>query len=150
MFLVREPFLPEDAQVVADTIRTEDARELKSLGLAPLEAIQSSLARSRYAWTGTWKGVPVCVFGVVPISGNAARLWLLGSRRLDECKVAYMRTCRQKIKGILELYPVLVNAVDSRYGRALKWVERLGGEWVGEAKADDGTVFKIFVIRRKD
>lgn len=141
----------KDALEVADSMRTEDRREAAKLGMSAREAAEGSLKAGGEAWTAFYKGKAVCIFGVVPDSllGPRANLWLLGSERLEKCKVSYFKTCKAAVRALLEKYPVLWNAVDPEYERAHKWLSRLGARWSGRKEMSPGVWFDYFELRRE-
>lgn len=141
----------KDVRDVARTMRPEDAREVAKMGFEPEEALMRSLAASSIAWTAVYRFKPVCIFGLAPDSvlGARARLWLLGSERLEKCKLSYFKTCKRAVEGLLSRYPVLWNVVDPEYDRAHKWLTKLGAEWKGKTEVRAGVYFDYFEIRRK-
>ena len=146
-----KPVTMKDVRDVARTMRAEDRRELAKIGMEPEEALVSSLMVSANAWTAFDGFKPVCIFGVAPDSllGARARLWLLGSERLEACKLSYFKTCVRAVRVLSSKYPVLWNLVDPEYERAHKWLTRLGARWGGQREVSPGVYFDYFEIRRK-
>lgn len=121
------------AEALAPNLRPEDTAEvLASGGFTPLEALTASLAASDEAFALLFDGEVVALWGVAPIRAGilgppvAGAVWLLGSPALSKHRRHWLRLCRPAVAGILERWGVLVNAIDARYGAALRWARWLG------------------------
>lgn len=146
------------AEALAPNLRPEDAAEvLASGGFTPLEALTASLAASDEAFALLFDGEVVALWGVAPIRAGllgppvAGAVWLLGSPALSKHRRHWLRLCRPAVAGMLHRWGVLVNAVDARYGAALRWARWLGftvGE--PEPRGVNGEMFCRIEIRRTD
>lgn len=82
-------------------------------------------------WTLTFlvNGEIACVMGLAPLDGLLGTRgvpWLLGTDVLDRHPGALMKTCPRYIAGMLGSYPHLLNFVDARNTRSIRWLKRLG------------------------
>lgn len=148
--LTFQPVTRDDIKEVARTMRAEDKREIAHQGLDPEEVLLRA-AGEGHSFTACYRGQAVCIFGVVPDSYLSARacLWLLGSERLEACKLSYFKACKQVVNLFLTKYAVLYNIVDPEYTRAKKWLTRLGAVWGGKYYGGNDVPFDYFEIRRK-
>lgn len=145
------PATPAHAEALAPRMRTEDAAEvLASLGREPLEALLGSLEASSEAWTLLIDGEVAAMGGAVPFQTGAAIVWLLTGDLVERRPIVFQRTCRSMLAQLQERWPVLVQAIDARYTRAVRWAQHLGAE-VGPAQSFGvgGLPFHPIVIRRR-
>lgn len=143
----------DHARELAPRLRAEDVAEvLAAAGETPLQALLGSLERSSCAWALFLDDQVAALWGLVPIPGVAgvAAVWMLGSDSLTHHALTFWRLCRREVPRLLELVPVIVNLVDARYERALRWARRLGFE-VLEARpfGPQGLPFHPIVARRR-
>lgn len=141
------------ARWVATHLREGDKQELRRAGREDFEqAVLQSVNVSVFSFAALHKGLPVCVFGLVPdgFMAHSARVWLLGTESLNFMKKSFVKKCRQMISQMLGMYPVLYNAVDANYPQALRLLRFLGAEFVEKVITKTGAPFLIFEIRRKD
>jgi len=113
---------------VASRPRSADVEELWAAGrLTPLEAVQMG-QRFGEAYIGMVDGEPVCAFGVTPISAlsGLGAPWMVGSTALDAHFRGFLRGCGPVVRAMLSQWPRLVNYVDARNLRAVKWLKWLG------------------------
>jgi len=81
------------------------------------------------AWTGMIDGEPVCMFGVVPagdILGGVGAPWFLATEKLQSHRVKFLRLNRQYLSKMLDIFPHLIDYVDVRHTRAIRWLSWLG------------------------
>jgi hypothetical protein len=113
--------------LVAARMRQDDAAEvLASGGYTPAEALRSSLTRSAFARTAMLNGEALCMFGVVEVGEDVAIPWLLTTDLVEQHPMAFWRASKLVIARLRQVYPFLIQAIDSRYTRALSWAQRLG------------------------
>lgn len=108
-------------------LREADSREVSALGANPKDAALRSLQDSDMAWTALVGGVPVIMFGAGgDVFSERGFVWALGT---DEC-MKHPREMlvfgREKLKEMLNVYPILENYCDARYKKALRWLEKIG------------------------
>lgn len=82
-------------------------------------------------WTLTFlvNGELACVIGLAPLDGllgTRAAPWMMGTDVVDRHPGALMKTCPRYIAGMLSSYPHLLNFVDARNTRSIRWLKRLG------------------------
>jgi hypothetical protein len=114
---------------LAEHMAKADVMEVDAaVGMGPYRALEDSLNRSALAWTGMVDGRPVCMFGVSPIDilCGIGSPWLLGTEEIPRHATTFMRLNRQYIPKMLRLFPRLVNVVDARHERAIRWLKWLG------------------------
>ncbi len=124
----------EDIPRIAERMRAADRAEIAaSHGHTPEQALSLSLAASTAAWTGWVDDEPACMFGVGPIAILAGRgaPWMLGTEVLDDMpwpfvRQEFMPRCRESVKAMLAVYPMLENYVDDRNTSSKNWLRHLG------------------------
>jgi hypothetical protein len=144
--------LPEDVPFIAKRLRQGDRLELARAGLTdPAAALEESVRQSAFAFTALHDGVPMCLFGLRPdgILSRRARVWLLGTPEINTTKKGFVKTCQMVVDGLLDIYPVLYNAVDAQYPQARRLLTFLGAEFIKKAPSPNGNPFILFEIRRK-
>lgn len=123
------PATPEHAADLAPRLRHADADEVWASGrYRPAEALRLSLGLSLMAWTGLVDDVPMCIFGVSPVSlmsGHGAP-WMLGAEGLERHAVPFLRRNRAYVAEMLALCPRLENHVDARNALSIRWLRWLG------------------------
>ncbi len=119
----------EHVSLIAPYVRTPDRDELlASTGCRPETALRSGLRFSSHAMTGFVDGEAVCMWGVVEESliGNVGVPWMVGTSRLDQCAMTFLRYCRVPVMEMLQTYDNLFNYVDARNKKAIRWLRWLG------------------------
>lgn len=142
---------PEHISFVADNLLPSDILEIWRAGLPDYkEAVRESVKVSVFAFTALHDGVPVCLFGLRPdgVMSGRARVWMLSTPEIFKTAREFIRASRTVINGLLELYPVLYNAVDARYPSAKRLLRFLGADFGREVKSPAGFTFILFEIRR--
>ncbi len=99
-----------------------------AVGMGPYRALADALERSVTAWTGMVGDEPVCMFGVTPIDIllGIGSPWLLGTDKVRDCPITFLKSCKKYVIGMLELFPHLQNYVDARHEVAIRWLKWLG------------------------
>lgn len=141
----------DDALYVAKHLRPGDKCELERAGHTDFTlALRQSVEISPFAFTAFREKDPLCVFGLLPdgIISQRAKVWLLGTEDLNKIKKSFIITARRVVGQMLELYPVLYNAVDAHYPQAKRLLNYLGAEMKEKVKSKTGAEFLIFEIRR--
>lgn len=144
--------LPEHTEYVAAHLRQGDIDEMTRAGLTdPAAVVRESVEVSTFAFTALHDGVPMCLFGLRPdgILSRRARVWLLGTPEINTAKKDFVKTCKMVVDGLLDIYPVLYNAVDAQYPQAHRLLTFLGAEFIKKATSPNGNPFILFEIRRK-
>lgn len=137
---------------VGSRMRRADVDEVfASSRRTPMEALKLSLARSSFARTAMVEGAPALIWGVGDINlllGHGGP-WLLGTNALERYFVSFLRYSKPWLPLMLERYSYLVNAVDERNVKAVRWLEWLGFTF-GDTVMRNGHAFRIFEARRGD
>ncbi len=114
---------------VAERIRRTDRDEiLAGSGREPPEALERSVRMSSHVWAGWINAEPAAVFGVGPLS-MAAGIgcpWFVGAEVLERHPRPMIELSRDWLARIAALYPHLVNHVDARNAKAVRWLRWLG------------------------
>lgn len=111
---------------MAPRMREADRVEVWAASAAtPLEALTTSLQRTPAALTGMVDGLPVCMFGVSPVTLLCGRgiPWLLGSEELPRYAVPFLRRNRAYLAAMRERYSKLTNYVDARNALSIRWLK---------------------------
>lgn len=118
-----------DLEALAANMRAEDRAECEAAtGCANMLAVvRDSFAASSECWRLRVNGSLVCVWGVVPLPGGSRGVvWMLGTDAVERFPVAFWRVCRTVVPELAAKWAVLVNAIDIRHEKAIRWGERLG------------------------
>lgn len=114
---------------LAKMVRPEDRDELMAASNhSPEQAMEAGLLYSDQAMTGFIDGVPVCMWGVVRESliMNMGVPWMVATSLLDKRAATFLRHCRGPVMAMLGDYDTLINHVDARNTKAIKWLKWLG------------------------
>jgi len=111
-------------------LRHEDEQECWAMAhVSADEGLQQSFESAHKCWVALWKGEPILAFGV----GAGASLlrfrgtpWLLGTEKMKEVKVAFLRESRRFIAEMLEPFEMLENWVDVRNRVSILWLKWCG------------------------
>jgi hypothetical protein len=119
----------DHAQAIAQDARPADVAELWAQARStPLESMARGIERSVFALTALFDGVPVAMFGVVLASALTGRgtPWMIATRQLDRHQRQFLRACLPAVAEMSRMFPVLVNEVDARNTKAIRWLAWLG------------------------
>lgn len=124
------PTTQEHVEWVSRRARKADTDELWAAGYLSPEACMRSGASRGVAITGLIDQEPVAVWGVVPASIvlGIGVPWMVTTRALDDDARArvFLRACRAGLATITDGYDILMNYVDARNGRAIRWLRFMG------------------------
>lgn len=156
--LVIRPAVLEDALALAPRMRAEEVAEVRaSGGFYPREALIDSLAHSDEAWTALFDGQVACMWGVAEVPGSSAltgrvgAVWLLTSDLVERYPKTFWRACRGELARLFERWAVLVNAIDARHEKAVRWARRLGFPLQpADSFGEYALPFHRFRVRRED
>lgn len=143
------PTTPAHCAHVAAHTRQEDVAELLAgSGMTPAQVLDYGLRVSAMVYTGLVDGVPVCVFGVSPASALTGKgcPWMVATPGLEPVARRFALASRGVLEEMLAVFPVLINFVDNRNVKAIRWLGWLGF-WVDEPKPHgrEGRLFRMFV-----
>ena len=116
---------------LANNMAEADRDECAAGGMGPYRALESALRRSAAAWTGMVNDEPVRMFGVVPaghLLGGIGAPWFSETPELQHHRISFLKHCRQYVSQMLDIFPHLVDFVDVRHKKAIRWLKWLGFE----------------------
>lgn len=156
MRLQIRPARPRDAVELAATMRAEDRAEIEAYsGREPLEVLVDGFASSSEVHTARYDGAVMAMWGVVPgppklLTARVGTGWLLSSELVDQHPVAFWRACKVVIEELLERWDLLLNVIDCRHQKALRWARRLGFQLEAPSPCGvQGRLFQRFAISRE-
>lgn len=124
-----------DIARIADNMREADRREViaarGNAGIRMRVVLANAVLMSSRSWTCVAADhEPAALLGVVPLSllNGIGSPWLLGTDRIDDFAVSFVKQGRKRVQDMLDLFPRLVNYVDARNDRTIKWLVHLGFE----------------------
>lgn len=121
----------DDAVAVAYNLRWQDIAELQAMrgeDVNVRDALVSAVRRSSHCWAACKDGAVLAVFGVAPISllEGLGSPWLLATPQAERCAGALVKQGREYISIMQRIYPRMVNFVDARNRKSIRWLKRLG------------------------
>jgi hypothetical protein len=143
----------DHAAYIATHMRRADKEEIAACGKEPFAALRDSLKTSVCAWTGLVDSEPICMFGVsaVNILGDVGIPWLLGTDKIGENALSFLRRNKAYVRRMFDIFPHLVNFVDVRNHLGILWLIWLGFK-IDKSRTFDvgGLPFYRFEMRRLD
>lgn len=129
MRAVLRPAAPEDVAIIAAGCRAEDVAELwASCRITPERCMADGMRFETV--TAELDGVPVCMFGIVPMSwlGGVGVPWMVGTdgMRAFRAQRELLRLSRPALEALAARYDHLVNWVDARNTASVRWLGWLG------------------------
>ncbi len=119
-----------DVQALMARVRPADVAWAEALfGEGKTEsAVQDSINGSVLCWTLVFEGQVAAIFGVAPVSlmGRDGLPWLIGTDLIEKHAGMFMKLSRQYIPRMAEVCPRLVNVVDVRNKRSIRWLKAMG------------------------
>jgi len=125
------PATDDHAIALSLCMRGDDRAEVAaSHGHQPLEALRASLGMSPGALALLIDGKVACIWGVAPINilTGFGAIWLLTGTLVDRYPKLFLKTCKQELPKLTSRWPQLLNFIDARYGKALRWARWAGFE----------------------
>jgi hypothetical protein len=145
------------ARALAPRMRPAEVDEVRaSGGRAPLGALLAALEISAVARTALFDGEVACMWGVVTLRrsslvGSVGAAWLLTSDLVERYPKVFWRGCKAELPLLFESWDLLVNAIDARHEKAIRWARRLGFPLAeAEAFGAEGLPFRTFRARKED
>lgn len=120
---------PADVLALADDMRFLDRQELEaSHGANILPAVQRAVDISTKCWAVYVNDTLVMLGGVAPICmlTGIGSPWMLGTDALENVPGALTRVGVEYLRVVQGIYPELVNYVDARNVKSIRWLRRLG------------------------
>lgn len=135
----------EDIFDLAANMRADDIAEVEALGNTPEAALKHAYAHSKFAYVARKDGLVLGAFGVgdSSILGNVGCAWMLTTEAAEmyAARRELVKTAPAVVLSFLEHYDILLNYVDARYERALRWLRFLGFTIEAPVKAHTGFEF---------
>jgi len=121
----------EHAAYLQDHLRTTDVRECMIHGATPWRALHAPLSmRGAQTWTGIYKGVPVCMFGITPVVDDAdmktGLIWMLGTDVITTEYRKFLRLSIAVTDYLVEGYDLVENVVPIDHHKTIMWLSWLG------------------------
>lgn len=119
----------DDAHRMAPLMRQVDIDEIKaSHGHEPLEALIKAVQSSDVCRTWLVDGEPACMLGVNrhTLMGDTAFVWLLGTDKLQQHQIHFLRGCKGEMDHISKGLTRLENWCDARNKVTLRWLKWFG------------------------
>lgn len=114
---------------VASRMRECDRREIWAASHSrPRASLQRGVACSSLTLTGLVEGRPVCILGVAPVSllTGVGTPWMLATSGLERAARPMLRLSLPIVEAMNERFPTLVNYVDARNMKTIRWLDWLG------------------------
>lgn len=139
-------------------MREADAREVRaSSGKDDLhEIVDWAVSLSSSCWSVWFEGELGAIYGVVDVEGamlgpRVGVAWMLTTPVIERHARAFWKACHRYLPELFDEYDVLVNAIDVRHEKAIRWAERLGFRLEPpEPFGSDGQPFRRFTVRQSD
>jgi hypothetical protein len=120
---------PGDIRELVHRLRQSDIDECEALfgrGTA-LEVTTHGLRDDGVAFMAVREGITIAVFGLCPGEWPGYGVpWMVGTNELDKCGRELMAEARNCLKIWHRFYPTLLNVVDARNTKSIRWLKRLG------------------------
>jgi hypothetical protein len=120
----------EHVSDIAMNLRAQDFDEVFAVtGENPYDAVKDDWAMSSRRWIVFNKeNIAVAVLGVRPINlfSDIGIPWLLGTKGLDKMKKFFVKYSKPIIEEMKKGFDLLINFVDARYLKAVKWLKWCG------------------------
>lgn len=155
----------KDAVTFTPLLREADRAEIVATFGAklPVEFIlRQGIEQSIEAWAMWFNGELACLWGVSVLSVNVhgsrvdfkpervACGWLLTTRAVDRHPKTFWLACGAIFPQVLERYGMLINWIDVRHVKAIRWADRLGFHLDPPAPHGvDGLPFRRFKVTKE-
>ena len=119
----------EDVDELIANLREADRQELLAGDGDPAAAVVRSVRDSTWALALRVDGKLACIFGVAPLDGLLGRRgspWMLGTPVIDRNPRVLIDMSPAYLDTMLGQYPHLINRVDARNRRSIRWLKWLG------------------------
>lgn len=107
------------------------------------EAMDHALKVSECAYVIWDDEAPLLIFGVHRMSlvTRTGMIWMIGTKHIPAAGFAFARSTRRILANILTQYDSLVNVLDCRDPKAVKWAE-----WLGAKLGETNGPYQKFVV----
>lgn len=110
------------------TMRDADRREAEILGISPERALWRSWKSSLFSKAGLIDGEVAAIWGVrgTPM-GIIGTPWLITGKAIEKISpLKFTRIYQKQVDEMINIFPELVNYVDSSYTKAIRMLENIG------------------------
>lgn len=114
---------------MAPLMRKDDVNEIWASGYyTPRLALETGIRYSTKSWTVFLGDEIAMIFGVSDCShlGNIGVPWMLGTKLIEEFPITFVRHCKEYVSEMMEGHDLLVNYVDVRNKKSIRWLRWLG------------------------
>ena len=146
---------PDQIDFVAKNLRAADRREACRITDSDdaVRAVLDSVDHSRFTLVGLESGTtPVAIAGVSDSLAypNAGIPWLVGTDRISEKPVQFLRKARSVLAQMFEIsgYDIFYNVVDAENDVHQQWLRWVGASFAAAPIKINGFEFFEFTIRR--
>lgn len=125
---IRQPTLADIDALVAN-LRPLDKQELEATHPDNLyDAVRHAVHISKHRWAAEINGELALIGGVCEVSllCGVGSPWLLGTRVLDAHRKSLTKIAVQYRDIARTLFPYLINYVDARNDKSIRWLKRIG------------------------
>lgn len=138
----------EHAGYLQHHLRQADIRECNIHGATPWRALHLPLKyKEAMTFTGMYKDVPACMFGVVPLGSEDdfifGSIWMLGTPVLEEQSRKFLTTSKQMCDWMCSMYDLVENVVPIDHIHTIRWLN-----WLGFSFAEEATVVNGYKVLR--
>lgn len=134
-------------------IREQDAVDVAASGNDIVFEICACLQLAQESWIYRGeRGELLCIMGISKFDRNAVgrSIYMLGTDFINGYKKELLiKEARQVITQWVKQYGCLFNAVYSENERSIRWLKRMGAEFLSEGFTIDGKLFYQFVITER-
>lgn len=121
----------DDVLAVANNMRWQDIAELQAMrgeDVSVSDTLFSAVRRSSHCWAAVKDDAVLAVFGIAPVSllDGLGAPWLLATPNAERFAGALVKQGREYISIMQRIYPRMVNFVDARNRKSIRWLKWLG------------------------
>jgi hypothetical protein len=123
------PATASEVQELVPRLRQADIDECEALfgEGSVLVTTMHGLRPEGVSFVAVRNGITIAVFGVCPGEKKGIGVpWMVGTDELDQCGRELMEEARNCLKIWHRFYPTLMNVVDARNTKSIRWLKRLG------------------------
>ncbi|WP_430422728.1 hypothetical protein [Methylibium petroleiphilum] len=126
------PAVAADVRHVAKRMRPADRAECRAFSNAePAATLRKSWQRALWCEAIDYGGEVVALYGLAPSANPMVGCpWMLGTPAVEHLGPAFVRACRPTLDLMLSSHPALLNFVQSKNTRSVRWLEWLGFEFL--------------------
>lgn len=122
---------PEATRIIAERLRDADEVEVFLLtGKPSYEALCESIAGSEASYCGYFDGEPGGIFGLGKLNDEVGIPWMVGTPLMVRHSREWLPRSKAMIEWMHNRYPVLTNIVHGKNAKSIRWLHRLGFEFL--------------------